>query len=235
MKTKFIASIAALSSAVSLGAVGVAGASGPSGGHPSQADRVAALHAVAMTKTLPSDVSCSVANRLLGRIAAAEQRLPSIEAKLEAAATAAAGTPRAARVQARLATAQQVASDLPVVASVILSSCPGASSSSPTAVKVAGRVEAVHALLADVHQIATSGVLPAGFSCTVAPAVQHHLTGAEGKLDGRLVKLRADQGVATAAGKTAKAAAMAARITKLSGVRADLVAVSGLVTAACAA
>ena len=233
MKTKFIASIAALSTAVSLGAVGVAGASGPSGGHPSQADRVAALHAVSMTKTLPSDVSCSVANRLLGRIAAAEQRLPGIEAKLEAA-TAAAGTPRAAKVQARLATAQQVASDLPVVASVILSSCPGASSSSPTAVKVAGRVEAVHALLADVHQIATSGVLPAGFSCTVAPAVQHHLTGAEGKLDGRLAKLRADQGVATAAGKAVKAAAMAARITKLSGVRADLVAVSGLVTAACA-
>ena len=235
MKTKLIASVAALSTAASLGAIGVAGASGSGGTHLSQSARIAALHDIATTKTLPSGFSCATADRLLGRIAAAEQRLPGIESTLQAAATAAAGTPRAAKVEARLATAQQVASDLPVVASVIVSSCPAASSTSPVALTVAQRVELIHALVADVHQVATSGVLPAGFTCSIAPTVRQHLTGAEGRIDARVAELTVDQGQATAAGKAVRAAALGARITALNGVHADLVTVGGLVTAACGA
>jgi hypothetical protein len=238
MKTKLLAATAALGAAACIGTVGIAGVASASAGSSGGANRtalIAEVHKIATTGTLPSGFACSSADRALGRIAAAEQRIPGIEAKLEAAATAAAGTPRAAAIDARLASAQQVATDLPVVANVITAGCPGSSTTSTKATKVAQKIESIHALIAEVHQIATTGTLPAGLSCTEATSVQGHIAAAESRIDASVAALTTKEQQATAADEVVRAAGIAGKITALGGIRADLVTVSGLVTTACPA
>lgn len=237
MNSKIIASTAALAAGC-LGIVGVAGAassSGDAGGRMSRAERIAEIHTIATTGTLPSGFACSTANRQLGRIAAAEQRLPAIEAKLQTAATAAAGTRRAGKAEARLAAAQQVGTDLPIVSKVITSSCPDSSTSSVAAMKVANKIESITALIAAVHSVAATATLPSTFSCTEAAAAQHRLRHAEVRIDARTTTLSTLETAAVNAGRTARAAVISSRITALTSVHADLVTVSNLIATACPA
>ena len=238
MKTRLLAATASLGAVALVGAAGIAGGAGASGSNGGSGNRsllVAEIHEIATSGSLPSGFACSSADRQLGRIAAAEQRLPGVEAKLQAAATKAVGTPRQDAAAARLAAVQQLEVDLPIVANVITTACPGSSASSATAMTVAQRIEAVHALLAEVHSIATSGTLPDGFSCSEAPSVQGHLAAAEARINNRVATLTSSETAATTAGKTQRAAAIANRITTLTGVHADMATVSGLVSAACPA
>ena len=99
--------------------------------------------------------------------------------------------------------------------------------------KLAAHEARVAAFEAKVHDIATSGTLPSGFSCSKASTIQSKITTLENRITAKLPVATEREQKATANGNTARATAIASRITAATQLKADLGTVSSLITAEC--
>ena len=89
------------------------------------------------------------------------------------------------------------------------------------------------ALVERVHAIATSGALPASFSCANAASFQAKITTAETKMEARMAVGQTAEQDTAAAGQTKRANHIALRLAKAQQFKGDLTTVSGLITAEC--
>jgi len=89
------------------------------------------------------------------------------------------------------------------------------------------------ALGARIHAIATTGALPASFSCAKASSLQAKITMAETRLDARLSQGQTAEQNAMSAGQSNRANHIALRLAKGQQLKGDLATVSGLITAQC--
>jgi hypothetical protein len=86
---------------------------------------------------------------------------------------------------------------------------------------------------ARIEAIAASGKLPSSFSCTKAPGDLARIAKVEGRIAAYIPKAQAREAAAQAAGKTAKADVIAARIGKVQKFDAALGTVGALITEKC--
>jgi hypothetical protein len=91
----------------------------------------------------------------------------------------------------------------------------------------------VAALEAKAHEIATSGTLPARFSCSNASTATARITKLENRIDQLVPLATAREQRATANGHTAWATAISNGIAKAEVFKSDLTTISGLISAKC--
>jgi len=111
----------------------------------------------------------------------------------------------------------------------------GATTSTTHHPKLAAHAARVAAFEAKVHEIATSGKLPARFTCSNSSTVEAKITKLENRIDQRLPIATLREQNATANGNTARATAIAHRIASADQLKTDLTTISGLITAQCGA
>jgi hypothetical protein len=236
MKVRSLGGATALASLASLAVVGVAGAAAPAPLSHSGKGQLHEIVSIAKSGVLPSNFSCAKADADLGKISYAEGQLNVRITKgqaAEAAATAAGDTAKASAIAGKLAKGAQLEADLSKVSNLIASACPGSSATSSGAQAAITHLQDRKAEIAKVVAIAKADALPSSFRCSNAAAEQAKISSFTTKLDARIARGQAAESAATAAGNTARAQHLSARLAKATTLKGDLATVSSLITARC--
>jgi hypothetical protein len=90
-----------------------------------------------------------------------------------------------------------------------------------------------HKGAARIEAVANAGALPANFDCSTAATKLARIQTAQSKIATHITTAEGRESAATAAGNTARATAIANRISKAQTFQADLGKVANLITAKC--